>query len=69
MLRQIFFIFSQLGNPVAWVDPDKMDFHPWILCPRLWVTLSPLATAAAVLVMGRKLKAMSWGGGWLASCW
>jgi hypothetical protein len=46
---------------LGWIQ-TKVDFHPWILCPRLWVTLSPLATAAAVLAMGRKLKATSWGG-------
>lgn len=46
---------------LGWIQ-TKVDFHPWTLCPRLWVTLSPLATAAAVLAMGRKLKATSWGG-------
>lgn len=46
---------------LGWIQ-TKVDFHPWILCPRLWVTLSPLATVAAVLAMGRKLKAMAWGG-------
>lgn len=73
LIRQSFFLlwlfcffspsFRSEGNPVAWVDPDKTDFHPWILCPRLWVTLSPLAIAAAVLVVGRQLKATSQGGG------
>lgn len=52
---------------LGWIQ-TKVDLHPWILCPRLWVTLSPLATAAAVLAMGRKLKATSWGGDELASC-
>lgn len=36
-----------------------MDSHPWTWCPRLQVTLPLLATAAAVLVLGGKLKATS----------
>lgn len=59
----VFFPLFSTREPqlLGWIQ-TKVDFHPWILCPRLWVTLSPLATAAAVLAMGKKLKAMAWGG-------